>query len=60
MVFLEFLRGRKTYLVAAALIVLAGLHAQGYLNDSTYTTLQAMLTGAGFAALRAGVTKGSS
>lgn len=47
--------GYKTYYVAAAMVLLGGLHSQGYLNDSTYQSLQGLLTGGGLAFLRMGV-----
>lgn len=49
------LSGWKTYLVSALLVVLAGLHAQGYISDSLYQTVQTLLLGGGLAALRTGV-----
>ena len=45
--------GYRTYLCAAGLVVMAGLHALGYISDSLYTTLLALLNGGGLAALRA-------
>jgi hypothetical protein len=39
------------------MVIVAGLHAQGYINDAVFGTLAAVLTGGGLAALRAGVTK---
>ena len=54
---MNWLAGSKPYYVAAAMVVLAGLHAQGYLNDSTYQTLQGLLTGGGLAFLRMGIKK---
>jgi hypothetical protein len=54
---LEIVRGRKTYLIGAAMVILSGLHAQGYISDSWYSDLVTLLTGGGFIALRAGVTK---
>ncbi len=49
--------GYKTYGVAAAMVILAGLHSQGYLNDSTYQSIQGLLTGGGLAFLRMGIAK---
>jgi len=50
------LSGYKSYLVAAAMVVLAGLHAQGYINDSLFVTLQGVLLGGGVAALRSAIS----
>jgi hypothetical protein len=49
--------GRKTYFIAAGMVVISGLRAQGYIDDNTYATLLGLLNGAGFAALRAGLAK---
>mgnify|MGYP001593106198 CR=1 FL=1 len=54
---MEWLSGKKTYLVAIAMVILAGLRHQGYITDETFVILEGMLTGAGLAALRAGVEK---
>jgi len=51
------LSGYKTYLVAIAMVILAGLHSQGYITDSLFTTISAILAGGGLAALRAGINK---
>lgn len=51
------LSGYRTYIVAALMVILAGLRVQGYITDSLFTTLETLLTGAGLAALRAGVAK---
>jgi len=52
------LKGWKTYLFAAALVVASGLYAQGYINEGTYKWIEGLLIGGGFAALRAGVKTG--
>ena len=54
---LAWLQGKKSYLISAAMVIVAGLHAQGYMGDSLYGTIQAILVGGGIAALRAGITK---
>ena len=51
--------GYKTYMVGAAMVLLAGLHSQGYINDSTYQSLQGLLTGGGLAFLRMGMKTGA-
>jgi hypothetical protein len=50
-----FLAGYKSYGIAALMVIVAGLHAQGYLNDGTKDLLQGLLLGGGIAALRAGI-----
>ena len=42
----EMLAGYKSYIIAALIAVLAGLHAMGYIDEATYQTLLALL-GAG-------------
>jgi hypothetical protein len=54
---LTWLRGKKTYIVAAAMIVAAGLRHQQYINDDTFAILEGLLAGGGLATLRAGVSK---
>ena len=54
---IAFLSGKKTYILAGVAVILAGLHALGYISDATYQVALA-LTGAGtVATLRAGITK---
>ena len=50
-----FLPGMKTYLVSVGIVLGAGLKALGYIDDATYQTMNAVLIGGGFAALRNGV-----
>lgn len=55
----NWMSGSKSYAVAAAMVIVAGLHAQGYINDGTKDLLQGLLLGGGIAALRAGISKAS-
>jgi hypothetical protein len=41
---LKFLQGYKSYIIAAIIAVLAGLHAMGYIDEATYQTLLALLS----------------
>ena len=52
---LDFLKGKKTYIVGAVMVVVAGLAAQGYISQTTLTTLESVLTGLGLWTLRAGI-----
>ena len=52
------LSGYKTYLMAAAMVLLGGLKQQGYVSDEVFQVLEAVFMGGGLAALRAGVGKG--
>jgi len=45
----EMLEGYKTYIIAAIVAVLAGLHAMGYIDEATYQTLLALLAAGGAA-----------
>lgn len=53
----EFLKGRKTYLFAALMVIAGGLFQQGYISEGTFKALEAVLMGGGLAALRAGMSK---
>ena len=49
---MKFFDGKKTYIAAALFIVLAGLKALGYVDESTYQTLLAVAGGLGLYGLR--------
>ena len=51
---MNFLKGKKTYLVAALMVVLSGLESQGFISKEQSVQLMTLLTGLGFAALRHG------
>lgn len=48
----EALRGKKTYLAAALLVIWSGLKAQGYIDESVYQLGLSVLAALGLAALR--------
>lgn len=50
------LTGYKTYICAALMVILAGLHALNYINDSVYQTLVGLVGAGGLAGLRAAVS----
>jgi hypothetical protein len=50
---IEFLKGKKTYLVAIGLGIVAFLQAMKYIDETTAESMIAFLTGSGLAALRA-------
>jgi hypothetical protein len=50
---LKFLKGKKTYFAAAALFVVGGLEALGWLPKDVTDPLKVFLGAAGLAALRA-------
>ena len=54
---IDALKGKKTYILGAAMILLSGLKAQGYIGDDVFKIVQALLLGGGLIALRAGVAK---
>jgi hypothetical protein len=54
---MEWLSGKKTYLIAAAMVIVAGLHSQGFISAEVYKIVEGVLMGGGLAALRAGVGK---
>jgi len=49
----EMLKGYKTYIIAALIAVLAGLHAMGYIDEATYQTLIALLGAGGLSTVAA-------
>jgi len=52
---LSFLAGKKTYIIAAIMAVLVFAKYAGFIDQSTYDQLVALLTGAGLATLRAAI-----
>lgn len=54
---LDWFNGKKTYIVGAVLVVVAGLYARGLIDETTYKWLEGLLLGTGVITLRAGVTK---
>ena len=54
---IEFLKGKKTYIVVAAVFIVGGLHACGV---EIPQWIYAMLAAAGAGALRAGMDKSGS
>ena len=53
----EWLKGKKTFLVAALMVILSGLLAQGYIDEATYKLIMGILTGLGLVTLRLGMMK---
>ncbi len=54
---IEFLQGKKTYIVMIAGIVVNGLFAMGYLDDKTVTLLDGVIVSLGLGTIRAGIAK---
>lgn len=54
----EFLKGKKTYLIAAAGAVATGVYLLGFVDTDTYVGIMGFLGFGGFAALRAGIKNG--
>lgn len=55
--FMGWFDGKKTYLIAASMIVAAGLQAQGFIGPDTYKWVEGILLGGGFMALRRGIAR---
>lgn len=53
---MEFLKGKKTYIVAALAGLATALHYAGLLETSTLNTVLGFLGAGGLATLRAGVS----
>lgn len=53
--FIDWLKGKKTYLVAFVAAVLAGMLQMGWITLETYTIIMGFLVPGGIMALRAGM-----
>lgn len=49
---MQKLSGKKTYLAAAIMVVLAGLKSQGFIDENTYQVVLSVVGALGLAALR--------
>lgn len=56
----EFIRGKKTYIVAGVMAVVSGLKMFGVIDQVTYEGIMGILAACGFGALRAGVEKAAT
>jgi hypothetical protein len=56
----EFIRGKKTYIVAGIMAVVSGLKMFGVVDQVTYEGIMGLLAALGFGALRAGVEKAAT
>ena len=56
-VHMRVLSGYKTYIAAVLMVIVGGLYQQGFIDDTTFKSLEAIILGGGLAALRAGVKK---
>jgi hypothetical protein len=54
---MQFIRGKRTYLVAGIMAVVSGLKIFGVIEPVTYEGIMGVLGALGFGALRAGVEK---
>lgn len=52
---MDFLNGKKTYLVAAGLALAVFAFNVGWIDKATHDTIVGILTAAGLASLRAGI-----
>lgn len=52
---MNWLAGKKTYAIAAAMVVAAGLLAQGLISPEVYKIIEGVLIGGGLATLRLGI-----
>jgi len=53
----EMLTSYKTYIIAAIIALLAGLHAMGYIDEATYQTLLALLGAGGLTTVAAKINR---
>ena len=49
-------KGKRTYLIAALMVILGGLKATGLLSEEVYKAIMALLAPLGLATLRSSVT----
>ena len=56
----QFIRGKKTYIVAGIMVLVTGLKAFGIIEQSTYEAVMGVMAALGFGALRAGVEKAAT
>ncbi len=54
---MEFLKGKKTYIIMALGVILNGCVAMGYINPDLLPTINSVLGFLGLGALRLGVEK---
>lgn len=54
---MEWLKGKKTYLVAGIGILVNGALAMGYIDERTAASVDGILIFLGFGAMRAGIAK---
>lgn len=52
-----FVDGKKSYIIAALLVVLSGLRAEGFISPELYEALLTLLGGLGLAAARHAISK---
>jgi hypothetical protein len=57
---IEFIRGKRTYIVAGVMAVVSGLKFAGVIEPVTYEGIMGILAALGFGALRAGVEKATA
>lgn len=56
----QFIRGKKTYIVAGIMVLVTGLRAFGIIEQSTYEGAMGVMAALGFGTLRAGVEKAAA
>ena len=54
---MNILKGKKTYLISAFIAIAVFVHSMGWIDKETLDNAYILLTGAGLAALRAGISK---
>lgn len=52
-----WLKGKKSYLIGFAMVIVAGLRHLGYIDESTFKIVEGLLLGGGIMSLRAGISK---
>jgi hypothetical protein len=57
---MQFIRGKRTYIVAGIMAVVSGLKIFGIIDTVAYEGIMGVLAALGFGALRAGVEKATT
>ncbi len=52
---MDFLKGKKTYFIAALWAIATFAYSAGFIDQATYNLIQGVLFPAGLASLRAGI-----
>ena len=55
---IDFLQGKKTYIVMSIGVIANGLFAMGYIDEKLITLIDGIVAALGLGTIRAGISKG--